>query len=239
MAKKQMVASLSQVGGRACNEDIALLAQAGACTLAVVADGLGGHGGGDVASQTAAAVMEAVFADSPMLDIEAMDLAIQAANQAVLARQTPQQEMKSTLVALFAGPGQATYGYLGDSRLYHFSGGQLMFQTQDHSVSQMAVQVGEIEPGQIRHHADRHKLLRALGAAPQAQPGLGTVATAPGDAFLLCSDGFWELVLEEEMAADLRAARNAEDWLKKMHKRLKKQLDEHSDNYSAVAVLVE
>ena len=102
---------------------------------------------------------------------------------------------------------------------------------------------GEIDLSEIRGHEDRDRLLRSLGSEGSWKPAIlaDPVALEPTDVFLLCSDGFWEYVLEEEMQADLIASRTAEDWVHKMLRRLQNRVggrydDYPYDNYTVVAV---
>ena len=234
------VASYTNTGGRPDNEDSTrqILREEDALCL-VVADGLGGHGGGAKASAAAADTICNQWdgTASP----ESLKELVQAAHLAVRAIQTPACAMKSTVVALEIVGDHAAWAHVGDSRLYWFRDGKLVFQTRDHSASQIAVVMGDITVDQIRFHEDRNRVLRALG---QADDPL-VVETAehqlpPGrHAFLLCSDGFWEYVLEKEMAADLKAAADPLDWLIRMRSRLSARTPEDNDNNTAAAVWAE
>ena len=107
--------------------------------------------------------------------------------------------MQTTAVSLIIQNDLALWGHIGDTRLYYFHDGNLQKQTSDHSVPQMLVNAGEIDDSQIRYHEDRNRLLRSLGSKETIKPNLEQSATTiyPGDAFLLCTDGFWEYVLEK------------------------------------------
>lgn len=233
-----LTASYSNIGGRDCNEDTVKLVADGAdrcCT--VLADGLGGHGGG---AQASAAVAETICAlwqnQQEKPDMENM---IQCAHQAVLKLQSASCSMKSTVVALCLRPGVAQWAHVGDSRLYYFYNGSLTFQSRDHSASQIAVMLGDITPDQIRFHTDRNRVLRALGqdgdllVETNEQPLL-----AGQHAFLLCSDGFWEYVLEQEMEQDLSVSADPDEWLRHMRGRLQERIPSDNDNNSAAAVWV-
>ena len=145
--------------------------------------------------------------------------------------------MKTTLVFLYIEDGCARWMHIGDSRLYHFSGGHLQSQTMDHSVSQMAVLMGEITPQEIRFHEDRNRVLRALGG-DNAKPDVSApvILTGGNDAFLLCTDGFWEYVYEEEMEKTLQNAKTPQEWLKSMETILRTRTPADSDNFTAAAV---
>ena len=233
-----LTASYSNIGGRKCNEDTVKIVNIGTDRGCVVlADGLGGHGGGAQASETVANTICSLWqTHSTVSNLEAM---VRCAHREVLKLQSPGCSMKSTVVALCLKPGVAEWAHVGDSRLYYFYNGSLTFQSRDHSASQIAVMLGDITPDQIRFHADRNRVLRALGqdgdllVETNEQPLL-----AGKHAFLLCSDGFWEYVLEEEMEQDLTDSANPEEWISKMRERLKKRIPKDNDNNTAAAVWV-
>lgn len=228
-------ASYTDTGGRPHNEDTVRLAwQKGGLCL-VVADGLGGHGGGGLASAAAAEVICGGW--DGQVSEEALARLIQQAHQRVLSLQTRACAMKTTVTALEADGRQAAWAHAGDSRIYHFVNGTLVFQSRDHSASQIAVMLGTITPDQIRFHVDRSRVYRALGQDGELKVESHGEALAPGHhAFLLCSDGFWEYVYEEEMAEDLAAAASPEDWLTRMRARLAARVPDNNDNNTAAAV---
>ena len=228
-------ASYTDTGGRPHNEDTVRLAwQKGGLCL-VVADGLGGHGGGGLASAAAAEVICGGW--DGQVSEEALARLIQQAHQRVLSLQTRACAMKTTVTALEADGRQAAWAHAGDSRIYHFVNGTLVFQSRDHSASQIAVMLGTITPDQIRFHVDRSRVYRALGQDGELKVESHGEALAPGHhAFLLCSDGFWEYVYEEEMAEDLAAAASPEDWLARMRARLAARVSDNNDNNTAAAV---
>ena len=233
---KFLTASYSDIGGRSCNEDTVRLARherGGLCV--VVADGLGGHGGGDVASQTAASVICSSWNGSTTP--QALIGPIQKAHGEICAMQTRQVQMRSTVVALVLDEMGAAHAHAGDSRLYHFVDGRLVYQTVDHSASQLAVLMEEITVDQIRFHEDRNRILRCLGQQDMIQPTALDCPMDPGaHAFLLCTDGFWEYVLEPEMEQDLQAAADPQDWIDRMRARLKQRIPADNDNNTAAAV---
>lgn len=232
-------AQLSQKGGRSYNEDSVLFESRGPVFAGVVADGLGGHGGGDIASRIVTETLVRGFIKAPDSHPDAIKKLFELANQEVLARQTPSVQMKSTAVGVFLSNDGMTVAHTGDSRFYRFSNGRLDFQTKDHSVSQMAVLSGEIPPEKIRFHEDRNKVLRALGNDAAIKPDMtGFEVPSPFQAFLLCSDGFWEYVLEEEMEIDLAKSDTPQQWLDFMIGRLSKRINGKNDNFSALAVFV-
>ena len=118
-----------------------------------------------------------------------------------------------------------------------FIQGRLVFQTKDHSASQVAVWLGDITQDQVRFHQDRCRILRALGQEGDVKVETGGEQLEPGThAFLLCTDGFWEYVLEEEMEETLSRAQGPKDWLERMRARLNQRAPSDCDNNSAAAV---
>ena len=234
--------SLSNQGGRGHNEDYTMALSLGDTYCRVVADGLGGHHGGEVASRIACEVAIKSFQANPAVTSEAVNQHIRNADDAIRQQQRvngAQGQMKSTIVILVANASQAVYGHVGDTRLYHFRAGRVFQQTKDHSMPQKLVDAGEIAPSDVRHHDDRSRLLRALG---EDQPVRASVISEPvligrGDAFLLCTDGFWENVIEAEMEIDLSKSASPAEWLKYMEDRLQERVSGGFDNYTAAAVL--
>jgi len=227
-------------GGRKHNEDnVRCLTLDNICAI-VVADGLGGHGGGQIASSIAADYITKSFMKEPLMDPACIRCLFEQANMAVVKAQTPIQKMKSTGAALFINDGAAIWGHTGDSRLYHFKDGVLAEQTLDHSVSQMAVFSGEITKEQIRHHVDRNKVLKAFGDAGGFKADISSIYMLESGyhAFLLCTDGFWEYVLELEMEIELIKSYTPLDWIRAMNQRLAQRVPENHDNFSAAAVLI-
>jgi len=233
-------ATLSRPGARPNNED--------ACGwrdgLWVVADGLGGHGGGEVASRLAVeALLTALPPDTP-LSAEPLQHAVTAAAESLRAYQQDQPTlsgMRTTLVALMSDGTHALWLHLGDSRLYALRNGRLHLQTADHSVPQALVRAGELAPEAIRFHEDRNQLLRTLGEDKPPRPTLADapLTLQPGDAFLLCTDGFWESVTESEMEIALAKSSDPAQWLARLEQHLVRQTRADQDNYTAMAIFVD
>lgn len=234
--------SLSNSGGRGQNEDYTLASTRGDAYCRVVTDGLGGHHGGEIASRVACEAAVRSFHANPAVTPEAVLDHIRTADDAVRQEQRTNSsmgQMRSTIAMLVANATHAVYGHAGDTRLYHFRAGRVFHQTKDHSVPQSLVDAGEISAAAIRRHDDRSRLLRALG---EEQPVRASVTQAPvpigkGDAFLLCTDGFWENVIETEMEVDLSKSASPAEWLGYMESRLQERVSGSFDNYTAAAVL--
>lgn len=236
--------AVTDQGGRKKNEDsINYYYQSGTGGCWVVADGLGGHAAGEVASAIAAEAIVEKFRLSPLLEVNHIRGCFGYALDRILNRQEDEpavKGMRTTAVGLFTDCRTLTWAHTGDSRLYFFRGGKLISQTKDHSVSQACVRAGEITPDQIRFHEDRSRLLKVLGTDANLKVEIRESPIIPekGDAFLLCTDGFWEYVLESEMEEDLYQANNPEAWINRMLIRLSGRAAKENDNYSAVAVFV-
>ncbi|MHC1761983.1 MAG: PP2C family serine/threonine-protein phosphatase [Negativicutes bacterium] len=233
---------MSKPGGRKNNQDSYgfELVDHGGCW--VVADGLGGHAGGETASRMAVDIVLAQFRAAPKTAVQ--DIAIcfqnaQAAIQQKAAEDFSLAGMRTTMVMLTCIQEKAVWGHVGDSRLYWFRQGRVLKQTRDHSVPQMLVDAGKISFQEIRGHEDQNRLTKAMGQEGEIRPTLlpELFPVQTGDAALLCSDGVWTYVLEQEMEEDLVNAASATDWLNRIEQRVLARAEGSYDNYTAVAVL--
>lgn len=236
-------ATLSAPGGRVDNQDAVGYRMLDGAGCWVLADGLGGHRGGEVASRLAIDAAISSFAENPSVTNDALITHINLGNRAVLNRQAEEPEltyMRTTLVMLIASRDAAMWAHAGDSRLYWLREGKIREQTKDDSVPQRLVDAGEISADRIRFHEDRSRLLNSLGTREKVTTSHGEAPDAPraGDAFLLASDGFWEGVTEAEMEQDFSASANSNSWIGRMEARVKERAAVDSDNYSAIAVRV-
>lgn len=203
-------AYISECGGRKINEDSVFVKSENGRLAAVVADGLGGCGQGKTASEAAVKTISDNFDKVTSLNTGQIDEVLEQANRSILACQTRAARMKSTAVVFAVDIDKRKYiwAHIGDSRLYHFINGRIVSQTKDHSVSQIKVAMGEITETQIRSDTDRSRLVRALGVdeekiKPSVSPVYSVKKKDDVNAFLLCSDGFWQYVLEEVAYAAL------------------------------------
>lgn len=229
-------------GGRERNEDYyGYYWEAGAGCW-VVADGLGGHSGGEVASRfVTEALIERSGIWTSFSDDEIIRIVIDI-NDALLASQLSAPEnkgMKTTLAAVFAENGVMKFIHAGDSRLYYFRNNRIIICSKDHSMSQRAVDAGEIRFEDIRFHEERNIVLKVMGLENLNLTGMvGTIRPEPGDAFLLCSDGFWEYVVEDEMISELSKAAEPYEWLMGMLNAHRGKTPANNDNYTAVCSMV-
>jgi Serine/threonine protein phosphatase len=237
-------AQISETGGRDVNQDDCLWHQDEDTGIWIVADGLGGHRGGEVASTLAAEAVRDAFEARPSLEGDRIGGHIETAHQTILEQQDERPElstMRTTIVALFRCGAEVRWAHVGDARLYHFRGGGVRFQTKDHSLPQTEVAAGNISPDEIRFHPDRERLLRAMGQEGDVRPDVASEITPleEGDAFLLCTDGFWEYVIETQMEVALAKSASAADWLDRMEQVLRSRAEGTHDNYSALGLIVE
>lgn len=218
----------SAEGGHDINEDSYLCSTEKG--VFIVADGLGGHEHGEAAS--AAAIRYFSENCTGHYDDGRIETLLKGANSCVFAL----GEGRTTAAAAFVENGIFRFANVGDSRVYYFSGGRLTAVTKDHSVCQAAVDMGNMDFADIRASEDRSKLLKVLGenAELDIKRKYSPIKISDGDSFLVCSDGFWEYVFEEEMEIDLLKSEKAHDWIKNMLKRHIRRAENKGDNYTAV-----
>ena len=197
----------------------------------LVADGLGGHGGGALASKCTAKYISENYRSA-----EGIPELISGANNAV---RELDNGSRSTVAAVFVEDGKLYYTNVGDSRVYFFRNGKILCRTKDHSVCQAMVDAGAMTEDDIRGHEDRSRLLRALGETESLKyTNYAPIELQDGDAFLICSDGFWDFVYETEMEIDLLKADSAKRWGDYMLRRHLKRSRGEDDNYTIVCGIV-
>ena len=206
-------AGLTDVGlHRTANQDSYYLSPAG--DLFIVADGMGGHVGGQEASHLATATICSyvqTHKDSDRTAEELLEAAILAANEAILAdqRRHPERaDMGTTVVLLLRRDGQLWCAHVGDSRLYLLRGSELFQLTQDHTWIAQALQKGELTPAEQRYHPWRHMLFQCVGREDLRTVETQRLKIVAGDRLLLCSDGLSEELSSEMITKYLQAARS-------------------------------
>lgn len=233
------LASYTAIGSRTENEDTGACEQLGPEQMyAVVCDGLGSHGGGQEASRIAVTQLQRTrFTQLPTA--EQISDWMNRSNEEILRRRSGPRHMKTTAVALFVSQNRAIWAHIGDSRLYHYYNGRVADVTADHSVCYLAVKLGEITRRDIPSHPDRNKVLKVLGEDTISPEIHAPVTLEPGQhAFLLCSDGLWERLHEDEIMLDLHKSQTPDQWL--FNLRCRAELRKHTDvdNNTAVAVYI-
>lgn len=230
---------LTNKGERAVNEDFLDVSITPERLAFILCDGLGGHGNGDIASRFVTEQVKAALEQK-----KTVEESIQHAQDALLEKQIAEHagnSMKTTVTCLALAGDQARFAHVGDSRVYYFEKTKYVLRSQDHSVPQMLVNRGDIKEKDIRHHEDRSRLLRVMGTEwdrPKYQVVEGIKLTKRSS-FLLCSDGFWELIDEKQMSKTLKKADSPQQWLAAMEEIiLANGKGTNMDNYSAIAVFV-
>jgi serine/threonine protein phosphatase PrpC len=182
------------------NEDSMTVFETADMKVFVVCDGMGGHAGGQEASQTAVATIRDFLTNHLLIDPrEAIHNAIISANEAILNRSRRQPElagMGSTCEILMIAPdGKIYYGHVGDSRIYIVANHRVIRLTKDHSFVQTLIDAGTITEEQAGHHPRRNEITNALGLPHMRPPDVGgPIEPEAGNCFLLCSDGLTGMV---------------------------------------------
>ncbi len=189
--------------------DPALFSSKGA--LLIVADGMGGHASGEVASGMAVELVSRLYYRGQGEAQAALKEAVEEANRLIYAASLKEEHlngMGTTCTALVIREGVALSAHIGDSRIYLRRGGQVYLMTEDHSAVMEMVKHGIISPAEARHHADKNVILRALGTSPEVEAAVWDkpLPVQIGDQFLVCSDGLYDLVEDKEMGQALGQA---------------------------------
>ncbi len=205
--------SASDVGlSRNCNQDRCIqAANSAGHHLFLVADGMGGHQGGEVAAQIVADTCRELLISAGKSSVE--DLCaymLRESNRRIRARSESDprlQGMGSTGTVLVVTPrGQVHIAHVGDSRAYRIRAGEIQRLTTDHSVVASLVQASLIDSAEASEHPRRDELLRSLGAREELEVEVLSLTLEPGDRFVLCSDGLWSLVGDTEMLRKVNAS---------------------------------
>ncbi|HEV8168469.1 MAG TPA: protein phosphatase 2C domain-containing protein, partial [Pyrinomonadaceae bacterium] len=207
-----------------------------------VADGVGGAEAGEVASSTAIEVLDEAFRHQvDGADVEdLMELAIQRANASI--HQMAQEHAKfsmmaTTIVALHIKGNIATFGHVGDSRLYRLTpDGQLRRETEDHSIVEEEVRAGRMTPEQAANHPSKNVISRALGAEQAVEVDMKTMEVEDGTEFLLCTDGITRHVSDNELRQLMVVSNSLEDVCNESKRRCYERGAE--DNLTVIVVRV-
>ncbi|MHB8439452.1 MAG: Stp1/IreP family PP2C-type Ser/Thr phosphatase [Acidimicrobiales bacterium] len=229
--------SASDVGRvRTINEDFSVETM----TLFAVADGMGGHAGGEVASRIAIETLRQEFAANP--SASGLIGAVRSANRTVWERSMDDPELRGMGTTLTAAALVATddgdrlvLTNVGDSRTYRLQNGELTQLTRDHSVAEELVDRGELSEQEAAVHPHRHILTRALGVAPDIDIDVWQITPEAGQRFLLCSDGLTNEVVEDRIAAVLDAIAEPQT----AAERLVRLANEHGGNDNITVVVLD
>lgn len=174
--------------------------------LWAVADGMGGHAAGDVASKT---IIEMLSNLAPVADlartVEAVEQALLDANRRLveIAAEQKQRTIGSTVAVLAARDRYAACLWAGDSRIYRMRRGHLEQLTQDHAMVEDLVASGALTRAEAENHPQANRITRAVGAGPELFVDIELFKIEPGDRFLLCSDGLYKELRDPEIAVAL------------------------------------
>lgn len=218
--KYEIAASLlSDVGCvREVNEDCIRFVQPGdpnvvakKGVLVLVCDGMGGHSAGEVASNKAIDVISRVYYEDNGAMQPALKKAFNQASREIFEMSEKDEALKgmgTTCTALVLKNGSALAAHVGDSRLYLIRNGGIYVMTEDHSEVMEMVKRGLISLEEARHHPDKNVILRAIGSHPQVEVSTWDepMPVREGDRFLLCSDGLYDLVEDEEIKTEVEKA---------------------------------
>lgn len=240
------VALLSDRGGRKYNEDACGHWHSPRHLCCVLADGAGGHGGGDIAARLAVQELIGRFSEQPSVDGAELGRMLRLTNEVLIGQREPgtaRQDMHSTAVCLVIDfvAHRAHWAHAGDSRMYWFRDGRVLDRTRDHSLVQSLVDSGMLQPEEMRAHPKRSELRSALGIAPdllEVSAADGGDEVHAGDVFLLCTDGLWEYLDDSVLERTLAEAPNAGAWIGALgaEVRLAASQKASHDNFSALAV---
>lgn len=237
----------SRIGGRHENQDCAGVKDTEIGLLVVVCDGMGGMQGGQIASTTAVTTILSYFEKIDKQDDPAMTLvkAINEANAQIIAKGQEDPSLKgmgTTVTALLKTPKSAIVAHVGDSRVYQFRGAKKVFRTFDHSMVFEMVKKKVLTEEQARLSAQSNVILKALGVSQEVEVECHELPYLNGDRFLLCSDGFWGAMPEDEFISLVTRKNNASKVLESTANKVEqigKEKGGDYDNLTAAIVEIE
>jgi len=243
---KFAVHQANHIGGRKYNQDRVGYAYTNDALLLVLADGMGGHLHGEIAAQIAVQTFMRAFGRLEQTQVKEPEVFLRATMRAghdAIIDYAHEQKLGgnpgTTCVAALVQDGRVWFAHAGDSRFYLLRGAAVANVTHDHSVVQQWADWGIISADEMKTHPDRNKITNCLGGVEdmfyaEVSP---SVEIQDGDTLLLCSDGFWSPLTEEELAK-LPAAQSLPDILSKLIEEAVFREAARADNTTAVAVRV-
>ncbi len=195
------------------------------------------------AAQVALEAVEAVFEEGELQGKKLLTECILKANSALINMQQSEEnrdDFKATIALLHVKNGVARYAHAGDTRIYVLQKHSIKAKTLDHSAAQILALMGDINETELATHEERRRLLRFLGndELPPKMALSAKIGIMPGTSFLMCSDGFWEMITEKEISKYYKSSKTVEHWLEKMKVAINKRCkeDKEADNFSAIGV---
>ena len=191
------------IGGREEQQDSVNILQDNKTILMALADGMGGHSGGRKASELFVSTAEAHFKNKSYKEEKEFfnNIINNTVAQIEIYAKEQNQDPHTTATLALIVDNQVHFTNVGDSRVYIFNKENLLIRTRDHSIPEMLLQMGEIEEHEMATHPDQNKLTKSLGSNTKVKATHYSYELQKGSdhVILLCSDGFWEYVKEEEM----------------------------------------
>lgn len=234
--------SYTDVGDRENNEDCFLVLKTIFGYVIAVADGLGGHGKGEIASLSVCDSVRDFFENCENLDLEKIEDAYDYFQEVLHTKQSEYSEegiIKTTLALVCIDDKKIYISHIGDTRVYLYSKNGRLTRTVDHSVSQVLCTMGEIEESEIRYHEDRNKLIRVLGMEdvapkPEIEKPIDIEETSK---ILICTDGLWEHLNERDICDVVKEGNDSKSIVENLVEIVHKNSGMQSmDNNTAVVV---
>ncbi len=239
-------AAHTNMGARERNEDDLRIGDGPRAHFAVLSDGAGGHRDGGVAADIVVRMVTLMLQQALSPSAAALAHALGQANACLIATQEelpPQQRMHATVVTLWIdiSSGHTFWAHAGDSRLYLVRRGAVRQLTRDHSLVQQLVDAGLLSADDARNHPKRNQLLFAMGSSevdPTRCVASDVLTAEDGDAFLLCTDGWWGALEADDIDVALARAGSVEAWLDDMAATVESRGALGQDNFTAIGVWV-
>ena len=233
------VYAITDIGrARALNEDSYYVPREGE-RFCAVADGMGGHNAGEVASALAVQVFSRHMREVEHITTQALCAAVERANEEVYRAALENEGMSgmgTTFSALAQQGGDVLLAHVGDSRIYLIREGAMFQLTTDHTLVEEMIRKGMLTPREARFHPHRNIITRALGTDPRIEIDLVQMAARSGDVFFLCSDGMTNYAQEREI---LRTAVGEGDWQDKLKHLVSVALENGgADNITALFAVI-
>lgn len=239
------IATHSAAGAREHNEDDLRFGQRGGVAFAVLSDGAGGHRSGAYASDLVVRLVAVALQSQDSLLPQSMHDIVHAAHEFLLQKQQGaalRERMYATVAALWIDSHRslALWSHVGDSRLYLLRDGRVQHVTRDDSAVRQMVDAGLISSDAAQTHPKRHHLVCAMGVETEfvAHTLEKAYSLCEGDAFFLCTDGWWDSLSPADIERTLASAAGPQEWLDCMASIIRSAARLDQDNYSAVAVWV-